>query len=203
MQNTPLTVLFYGMSGSGKGTQATLLSRYLELEAPEPRTVLYLETGAALRGFVAADDGHTSTLTRQYMEEGKLLPSFMPIHIWTTTLVEQFSGVEHLMLDGLARRVGEVPILDGALSFYGRPEYHVITLDISDSVAEARLRTRARADDTASDENISNKIAWYKENVVPCIEAFEKLGKPVHHLDGERTVEEIHADIKRVLGLSS
>lgn len=200
MSAAAVTVLFYGLSGSGKGTQAHLLAKYLELEAPEPRTALYIETGARLRGFTRTE-GYSSVITRSYLENGKLLPSFMPIHIWTTALVEQFTGAEHLILDGLARREMEVPILNGALSFYGRDDYHVITLDISDDVARERLRSRGRADDTSNEENINNKIAWYKENVEPCIAVFKALGKPVHHIDGERSIEDIQVDVRSAVGV--
>jgi len=200
MRSLPVTVLFYGLSGSGKGTQAELLTKYFELEAPEPRTTLYIETGSRLRGFVRTE-GYSSSIVRTYMDEGRLLPSFVPVYIWTTALVEQFTGVEHLVLDGLARREMEVPILDGALSFYGRDNYHVIVLDISDDVARERLRSRARADDTGSEENINHKIAWYKENVLPCIAAFEKLGKRVIHIDGEGTIDDIQTEVRKVLGV--
>jgi adenylate kinase family enzyme len=200
MRSTPISVLFYGLSGSGKGTQAQLLAKYLELEAPEPRTVLYIETGSRLRGFTAVG-GYSNSITRSYLDGGKLLPSFMPIHIWTTALVEQFTGAEHLILDGLARREMEVPILNAALDFYGRSDYHVITLDISDEVAAERLRSRGRVDDKDNEENINNKIAWYKENVEPCIAAFGKLGKPVHHLNGERSIEDIQMDVRSALSL--
>lgn len=200
MRALPVTVLFYGLSGSGKGTQAGLLTKYLELEAEEPRRCLYIETGSLLRGFIRGE-GYTNTLTRTYLEEGRLLPSYMPIYVWASALIEQFTGIEHLILDGLARREMEVPVLDGALSLYGRGNYHVINLEISDGIAMERLKSRARSDDIASEESIRNKIAWYKENVVPCVEAFEKLGKPVHHIDGGGSIADIHAAVRAALGV--
>lgn len=201
MSNTPKTVLFYGLSGAGKGTQATLLSSYLELEAPMQRSVLYLETGASLRGFVAGDSGYTSRLTREQMEKGVLLPTFMPVYIWANTLVEQFTGEEHLILDGLARRIAEVPILDSALSFYSRDDYDIIVLEISDDEARERLVKRGRADDAASMQNIENKIAWFKENALPCVDEFEKMGKRVHRINGTGAVEDIHTEVRAALGL--
>jgi adenylate kinase family enzyme len=197
---TPITALFYGVSGAGKGTQAELLIKYLELEAPQQSNALYIETGEELRGFIRSE-GYSQHLTAEVLSKGKLLPSFMPIYIWTTTLVNQFTGTEHLILDGLARRVMEVPILDAALAFYGRSDYHVFVLDISDEVALDRLRGRARGDDEGNETGMKTKISWYRENVVPCIKAFEEMGRMVHHINGEQSIDAIHRNILAALGI--
>jgi adenylate kinase family enzyme len=199
--NRPTTALFYGVSGAGKGTQAELLTRHLELEAEPQQKAIYIETGEALRGFIRAE-GYTNGLTRGVMEKGGLLPSFLPIFVWASVLMEQFTGAEHLILDGLARREPEVPILDAALAFYGRSDYHVFVLDIDDELALERLRSRARSDDQGNEDGMRAKVAWYRENVVPCVALFERMGKSVHHIDGSQTIDEIHADILTALGLA-
>lgn len=201
MEKQPVTALFYGVSGAGKGTQAKLLVKYLELEAVTPAPVIYIETGEALRGFIRTE-GYTQQLASEFLEKGKLLPSFLPTYLWVTALVEQFSGREHIVLDGTARRVVEATILDSALEFYGRSNYQVFVLDISDEVALERLRIRARGDDKGNEEGMKNKLTWYKDNVVPCIEAFEKMGRAVHHINGEQSIEAIHADILKALGFT-
>lgn len=48
---TPQTFIFFGPSGSGKGTQARLLIEYLEKKDPERKTV-YIETGRRFRDFI-------------------------------------------------------------------------------------------------------------------------------------------------------
>jgi adenylate kinase family enzyme len=114
----PYTFIFFGPSGSGKGTQADLLIKHLHEKDPHTQTV-YIETGAKLREF-AKEVGLTAELTRRVMSEGGLLPSFIPIWIWTNIFVRNLRGDEHLVLDGLSRRPVEGPILDGALRFYKR-----------------------------------------------------------------------------------
>ena len=175
--------------------------KHLELEAKEPRPTLYIETGETLRGFVKTD-GYTPQIASTYLAKGGLLPSFLPIYLWVDALVEGFSGKEHVVLDGTARRIEEASILDSALQFYDRADYHVFVLDLDDEVALARLRDRARGDDRGNDEGMLSKIAWYREHVVPCIQYFEKNGKRVHHLDGARSIEAIHAEILSILGLA-
>jgi adenylate kinase family enzyme len=197
----PITAVFYGISGAGKGTQAKLLVKYLELEAAAPNPSLYIETGEALRGFIRTE-GHTQKLASEFLSKGMLLPSFLPIYLWVSALVEQFTGTEHIILDGTARREAEAYVLDSALAFYGRSEYHVFVLEISDEVALARLRSRARGDDKGNEEGMKSKLLWYKENVVPCIDAFEKMGKAVHRINGDQSIEAIHNDILRELGMT-
>lgn len=198
MNNSPISVILYGISGSGKGTQAHVLKEYLESRGDQ---VLYIETGDRLRHF-AHGEGHTEGLTRTMMERGGLLPSFLPVHLWTDALAKEFTGSESLILDGLARRAPEAPILDGALWFYGRGDYQIIEFTLPPDVARARLMERNRGDD-ATEESINRRFAWYGENVAPAIEYFEKAGRPVHRVDANRSIEEIHADVLSRLNLSS
>lgn len=198
MNNSPISVILYGISGSGKGTQAHMLKEYLE---SHDNSVLYIETGDRLRRF-AHGGGHTEELTRAMMERGGLLPSFLPVHLWTDALTREFTGSESLILDGLARRAPEAPILDGAMWFYGRGDYHVVEFTLPTEVARTRLLERNRGDD-ATEESINRRFAWYGENVLPAIEYFEKAGRQVHRIDANRSIEEIHADVLTCLGLSS
>lgn len=196
------TVIFYGISGAGKGTQAELLAKYLELEAPEQHPSLYIETGQLFRGFVKGE-GYSNELTKARVEEGGLLPAFLPIYIWSTTFVEEFNGTQHLILDGLARRIEEVPVLDSALSFYGREDYQIISLEISDETAIERLKNRGRSDDYIDEQAIARKIAWYHKDVQPCIAKFKEMGKTVLRVDGGQSIEDIHKEILAKLGLVS
>lgn len=195
------TVIFYGTSGSGKGTQAKLLAEFLELRAREPMRCVYVETGALLRGFVGTT-GYTQEKTREVMDSGGLLPAFLPAYIWSTTLIEQFTGVEHLILDGLARRESEAPILEEALTFYGRGNFDVVVFDLSDDSARSRLLSRGRGDDMADEDAIAKKLSWYKENTEPAIRYLEKQGHAVHHIDAEPSIDDIHQEVLKVLNLA-
>lgn len=195
--NKPLTVILYGLSGSGKGTQADLLRK--RLAAKDGRTVLHIETGARLREFIKKN-GHTQKVTAGVMASGGLLPSFLPVHVWTEALIGEFTGEEHLILDGLARRDVEAPILDGALWFYGRGDYQVIEFALAEDEAKRRLIGRGRSDGM-TEEAIKRRFDWYNENVRPAIEWFEKNGRPLHRIDAAPSPEEIHETIIERLGI--
>lgn len=194
----PQTFLFFGKSGCGKGTQAKLLIEHLEKADPGTQ-VEYIETGARLREF-SKEVGLSAKLTKETMAKGGLLPSFIPIWIWTDFFVRRMDGSEHLVLDGLSRRLYEAPILDDALKFYKRQQPFVVILNVSDEWASEHLMKRGRADDTKLD--IKARLDWYKTNVGPVVDYFRKNDYyTVLDINGEQSIEAVHAEILQKAGL--
>ncbi len=190
------TVIFYGPSGSGKGTQASLLKEYLEKNDPAHK-VLYIETGEQFRGFMAKDN-FTARLVEKVVGEGGLLPEFLPIWVWASFLVDHYTGAEHLILDGLARRRDEAPVLAHALMFYERPRPDVVVLNVSRAWVLERLTARGRHDDTQ--QEVDRRLSWYEEHARPAFEYLAGAGKfSVHEINGEQTVAEVHKDIVKAL----
>ena len=190
------TVIFYGPSGSGKGTQALLLKAYLEKNDPAHK-VLYIETGEQFRGFMAKDN-FTARLVKKVVGEGGLLPEFLPIWVWVSFLVDHYTGAEHLILDGLARRPDEAPVLEHALMFYERPRPDVVVLNVSRAWVLERLNARGRHDDT--EQEVDRRLSWYEEQVRPASEYLESTGKfSMHQVNGEQTIEGVHKDIVKAL----
>ncbi len=193
---SPRTILFYGRSGCGKGTQAGLLAERLEKGAG---TVLMIETGKLFREFMERKN-FTSSLTKVLLAKGGLLPEFLPVWIWTQIIINRFSGAEHLVLDGLARRSAESEVLDGALRFYERLPADIVMINVSREWSFARLKGRGRYDDT--DADINRRLDWYEEIVVPAIAFFrDNQDYRFHEINGEQSVEEVEKDVVRALGL--
>ena len=195
---SPETFIFFGRSGSGKGTQADLLGEYLKKKDPG-RNVLHIETGRRIREFLE-EKSHTSELTSAVVKNGGLLPAFLPIWVWTEYLIKNFTGNEHLILDGLSRRGSEAPVFDSALSFYGIKHPFIVSINVSREWARDRLLARGRADDTAMD--IERRLDWYENNVVPAIEFFRS--KPEYRfveINGEQPIEKVQGDILKGTGL--
>ena len=188
--------IFFGISGSGKGTQAELLKKYLvETGGHE---VLYVETGKLFRAFMEGGS-HAAGQVRQVLSEGKLLPAFLPVWIWTEYLVKNFTGKEDLIFDGVSRREEEAPILDSALQFYGFKKLFVIFLDVSHEEARGRMLKRGRYDDTH--EKIEERFAWYERDVLSAIKYFKKNPNYIFlDINGEGTVSKIHKDIVEQVG---
>src|SRR3989338_5725516 len=189
---SPQTFIFYGRSGCGKGTQADLLIKYLAEKEPNRRT-LYLETGKLLREF-ALESGFTNELVKNVLDQGGLLPEFMPIFVWSKFLADKVHGDEHLVFDGVCRRAHEAPILDSALKFYKRNKPFVILINVSKEWAKERLLSRGRNDDDPAE--IERRLAWYEKDVLPTLKFFEN--SPDYkflRINGEQIIEKVHQDI--------
>ena len=194
----PQTFIFFGLSGSGKGTQAKLLIEELNKKDPEKK-VLYLETGERLREFIKTES-FTSSLTKKVIDAGDLMPEFMPIWIWAGFLVENLTGNEHIVFDGLSRRADEAPVLDSAIRFYKRENPIVISLDVSLEWTTKHLLSRGRKDD--DEEGIKKRLDWYEKNVLPAIEYFKN--HPYYKfvsINGEQSIEAVHQEILEKIGL--
>ncbi|PIT96832.1 hypothetical protein COT82_01180 [Candidatus Campbellbacteria bacterium CG10_big_fil_rev_8_21_14_0_10_35_52] len=189
---TPYTFILYGCSGSGKGTQADLLIKYLKKEDPKRKT-LYIQIGQKFRDFVKFDY-YTSKRAEKIINTGQLMPAFLPIWIWTDFLIKNLEEDEHIIFDGLVRRRDEAPIFDGAMKFYNREKPHIIFLNVGKEWATKRLLERGREDDKA--EEISKRINWYHTDVIPTLNFFRNNSYyNFFDINGEQTIEEVHKEI--------
>ena len=191
--------IFIGQSGAGKGTQVALLQKRLEQVDPEKK-VLYLETGKRFRELIATN-GFTAQKTKEVMDKGLLPPPFLGVHAWTHFLIEEYDGNSHCVMDGTPRVPDEVPLLLSACRFFNW-DTHVIYIDVGDEWAYEKTKGRGRADD-ADEKRIWGRIEWYHQSVVPTIEMLKETPDvSFHHISGEQSIEDVHAEICRELGLS-
>ena len=194
----PQTFIFFGRSGSGKGTQAELLIKYLKKHDPA-HSVLYVETGQRVRDFIASKS-YSAKLVNDIVGNGGLLPAFFPIWLWSSLFIEGITGHEHLVLDGLSRRAAEAPVLNSALDFYGFKHPQEIVMDVSKQWAKERLLARKRSDD--SDEKINRRLSWFDEEVLPAVQFFrDNPAYTVVDINGEQLIEKVHQSIIKVLAL--
>jgi len=192
----PMTVVFFGIQGAGKGTQASLLEDFLVRNSDD--NVLRLEMGERLRGF-AAGSSEANKRVNATMSAGGLLPAFIPSHMMTSFFLTEFTGGEHLIFDGVARRVEQSMVLDDALAFYDRSDYQVVTLELSEEEANRRMRLRHRDDDASA--QIAKRFEWYRSETIPALEELRNRGRTIHTVDGHPSIEEIHKSVLAVLGL--
>ncbi len=193
----PITVLFFGPQGAGKGTQVKLLID--ELKKRDSRGIVHIDMGQLLRNMIATNT-YTAKLTNEIVSVGKRMPDFMPVYLMEDALNRGLAkGDEHVIADGLARGPDQTRGWDDAMTFYGRDSYQIISLELSETESVKRLLKRGRADDTEA--AIKQRLSWHKAEVEPQLEMLASRGRIVHRVNGERSVEEIHEDIKARLGL--
>ena len=192
-----ITCVFFGRSGSGKGTQAKLLLEYLGKHFPNEKS-LYVETGQQFRDFQNSKN-YTAGKIKEVMGAGKFLPPFLPIWTWTSFLIDHFTGSEQLVFDGVCRQPEEAQILDGALQFYGRKPT-ILLLDVHHTKVKERLLKRGRYDDTH--EKIDERLRAFESGAMPAIKYFEKASTcNFVTINGDQTIPEVFEDVKKALGI--
>jgi adenylate kinase family enzyme len=187
--------LLYGKSGCGKGTQAQLLKERLESQG---RKVIYVETGKLFRAFSETHPGFMGDHVKSVIDAGKLMPAFFPVYLWSRAIVDEYTGVEDIILDGVARRIEEAPILNSALNFLEIKNRHIITIDVSDEWVFEHMGKRGRTDDTQ--EGMQKRLSWFTENVVPVIDYFKQQSQYNSVIiNGEQTIEQVANEISSKL----
>lgn len=188
------TVIFIGRSGSGKGTQADLFKNYINKLDSEKRQILYIETGDRFRKFIRGET-YSSQLARKINEEGGRQPDFLACAIWGDMLREELEDNMHLVFDGAARSLPEAMIISTAMWFYKREQPTVIYLNVSRKWSEDRLLSRGRTDDTSL-AKINKRLDWFDKDTLPVLEYFQTNNQyKFIEVNGEQTVEKVHADI--------
>ena len=188
-----------GRAGSGKGTQAEELKKYLEYK--DQREVYHLESGQRFRDFIK-EDSYASRLSNELNTLGKLQPEFLAVWAWVGELVRNLKENLHLIVDGTPRRLKEAEIFTNAMKFYKRPPISVVYLKVSDENSIERMKERGRADDK-SIETIKERLSWFDRDVLPVIEYFKENPDiyTVYEIDGEKSIEDVHNDIVSKLGI--
>jgi adenylate kinase len=185
------TLIFIGRSGAGKGTQVRLITE--KMKAATGKEVLYIESGRGFRDFIT-NDSCSAARSREIVTEGGLQPSFLSIWVWANMLVQHVTCDEHIIFDGTPRRISEAKILESALKFYGHEKPHVIFVDVSRESAATRLKSRGRADDTT--ESIMARMDWFENDTTEAVKYLESNPYyDFHHINGDQTIELVHAEI--------
>ena len=188
----PLVFLLMGRAGCGKGTQADLLLKYLEINGYGKAAYVYV--GSALRNFIEGNISLTSKLAGKIMEKGDMEPSFLAVWALANNFIDKMSENTTLISDGFPRNLTEAVIIDEAVVFYGLKNVHPIVIETSREGSTKRLLDRNRADDTET--AIKRRLDYFDEYVQPVIDYYEKESKhKLIKVNGEHSVEKVHQEI--------
>lgn len=185
-----MTIVVCGRSGSGKGTQADFLVRYLGA-----KNVGRMETGKFLRRLIKKDNV-TAEIGRECIGNGKLFPSWFALYGWLKRIIEYGDADKHLIFDGWPRTVWQAEFTDDLVRWHGRPDAIGVYIDVPERVAVRRLLLRNRSDDKPG--AIKNRMGFFRRDMVPVLKYYRRSGRLIR-VDGTLTPEEVFADIKKAL----
>jgi len=181
----------FGPPGSGKGTQAELLIRALD--------VPHISTGDLLRAEAEAG----TPLGRQVasmLAAGELVPDELIERVLERRLQAPDARLGAI-LDGYPRTVPQARALDDLLASARRRVDAVLALDVDEETVLDRLLRRA-AEQRRTDDNptsIAERLREYRQLTAPVLDHYRAAGVPVIEVDGTGGVETVHQRIVTAL----
>ncbi len=191
------TFIFFGIASSGKGTQMSLLEKYIKEKYK--KECLHIGTGDGFRNIINKDN-YVSGLVKEYLEKGNLMPDFFATSIVVDFFVSNLTPERNLITDGYPRTLKQAEDFQAMMNFFRRSKIQIIYIELSKEEAMKRNLLRGRSDD--NEETIKKRFDWYYSNVIPTINSFEgKSGVTMHKINGEQPIENVHNDIIKSLNI--
>ena len=185
-----LKVVFLGPPGSGKGTQATVLSQTLGVPA--------ISTGDMLRQAVA-EGSELGGRVQAIMAAGGLVDDDTMADVVRDRLAKP-DARGGFLLDGYPRTLPQAETLAGILRDAGTELDAVLLVEVPEEelVRRAVLRQRG-ADD--KEEVVRERLRVYGEKTEPLIGYYRERGL-LRPIDGHRPIEEVTSQMLAALGVS-
>ena len=189
------TFVFFGIIGSGKGTQVKLLMDFLK--SKDGKEFVYACPGNEYRKLTESGS-YTGNLVKDSMIRGHLQPGFLTDAIVANILISSLNPERHLITDGYPREVTQSESFEKMMKFYKREDIKIIYIEVGKTESMKRNLLRGRVDDTK--EGIEKRFDEYINKVVPAMNYFKgKAGYTIYAINGEQTVPNVHKDIIKAL----
>ncbi len=183
-------VCFFGAPGSGKGTQAKLVSDYFCLK--------HLSTGDLFRKEVKKQS-NVGKYVYSYIKNGELIPDATVLkEIYREALIHYKS--KGFVFDGFPRTLNQAIIFDRLMDKKKLFLSKVIYIDVKVEELFKRLMIRARNSGRIDDneETIHKRLLLYKETAKQVIDYYSRQEKIVT-IDGNKTITLVKNDIIKAI----
>lgn len=179
-------VLLIGRPGSGKGTQAKILSEKLGW--------IRLSSGDRIKEIRDGSEPFSARVREMY-DKGTLLPDWFADYLLESGLLELDPHVG-VVAEGFGRTRSQAEHLTDITRWLGR-NLKVINIDVSEEEVTRRMieraKTQDRPDSNATDK-INARLAQFEQETAPALEYFRAEGLVID-INGEQTPEEVAHDI--------
>jgi adenylate kinase len=209
-------IVLLGAPGSGKGTQAEMITRHFAISVTSPGTILRRERDLGTPLGVEAD---------KISKQGGLVPDDVIVHLIEEWL--NLHGKEGFVFDGFPRTVTQAERLNELLEKLDTALDLAIWLEVSEETVRDRIASRLqcrrcgfttsvtsasfadrpvcpycdgplirREDDDTS--VLQTRLAEFKSKTEPLLSFYEK-DDALHRIDGNRDREDVFADISALI----
>src|SRR3989338_3459927 len=177
------TFVFFGIIGSGKGTQVERLVGTLKKR--DGRECVQTSTGDEYRKLMKGGS-YTGTLVEDSITHGELQPNFLTNALFTNILTSSLTPEKHLLADGYPRTIVQSETFEAMMKFYHRDDIKIIYIEVGKEEAMRRNLKRGRHDDTK--EGMAKRFDEYVNNVIPAMNYFkDKKGYKIYTVNGEQS----------------
>lgn len=204
-----MKIILLGAPGAGKGSQATkIAAKY---------GIAHISTGDALRANIK-NGTELGKFAKSYIDKGLLVPDEVVIGI-VADRIKADDCKNGFLLDGFPRtthqaeELAKLTDIDYVINIdvnfdlitariAGRrmcacgETYHISTYK-SDVCAKCGKPLYQRADD--KEETVKERLAVYEKQTAPLVDFYKNSGKFVN-VDGNKSIDEVFAEITKVLG---
>lgn len=208
-----MKLLIMGPPGAGKGTQAEVLVKELD--------ITHISTGDMFRAAIKAGT-EMGLKAKEYMDQGKLVPDEVVVGMVKERL-SQPDCAKGFLLDGFPRTLPQAEALDATFKDLGIVPDGVINIDVPREKLMARLTGRRvckgcgasyhvmfnqpkvdgvcnscggelyqRSDD--NEEAVGNRLDVYEQQTQPLIDYYSKQGL-MKNINGDQEISKVLAEV--------
>lgn len=211
-----MNILILGAPGSGKGTMSARIVEHYQLT--------HISTGDIFRSEIK-NETELGKLAKSYIEKGLLVPDDVT-NPMVVSFLEKNDLANGYLLDGYPRTLQQAEVYTNLVKNTNLEIDLVINLDVDYEIIKERITGRwmspsgkiyhvkfnppkvvgicddtneplfQRKDDTL--ESVVVRLEEYDKNTKPVLMFFEKQNKLVN-IDGSRSMDEVFADIQKLL----
>lgn len=186
----PVVVFVLGGPGSGKGTQCEKIVKEYGFS--------HFSVGDLLRA-EKASGSKTAKLIDEYIAEGKLVPSKIPVKLIKKAMKKAGWERNYYLIDGFPRNQENIDAWEKIFKEKVDVKF-TLCYDCSLETMEKRIMERAKTSGRSDDnpEAIKKRFQTYQDETKPVIEHFEAKNL-IRKINAEREVDEVFADTKNIL----
>jgi adenylate kinase len=187
-----MNILLLGPQGSGKGTQAKLISQTYGIP--------HIATGDMIREIKELDTPEGRELKAVY-DAGELVNDDLMIRLIGSRL-DRGDTIPGFVLDGFPRTMPQAEALDELLRDLGRDLDVVFEFQVPDrETLLQRMLKRAAEEDRSDDtpEAIRRRLELYEELTAPLTEYYRSTRGNVVGIHADRPIEQVFAEIREAL----